>query len=182
MRSLRDGFTIDNPPIMVPWRLSQRKLVQLLKPHGLCEVARGYYTLKCTALSGLSLQLGFHFESGSPNAKFWLELFRERSTSLEESYQELQRHLEETFGPPTQTDAGEEGFPTHCWDIDNFLVGHMVNERFVLSEGCSIRPKQLRRSIVFPPLDLLSLLWLPVILVLCTILVAIVCGLRFLFR
>ena len=52
------GFQIEDPPVFVPWGVSEAELLDLLpiEPH---HVTSGYYMIDCTSLSGLHHALGF---------------------------------------------------------------------------------------------------------------------------
>ena len=138
--SLNDGFIIEKPSLTIPWGLSKSQLTRLLESHGLQTITPDYYVLSCTSLSGLAHHLGFHFDRDCGTSKYWLELFRPNRAVIKESYAESQRHLEETFGPPTMIQAGEEGFPYHQWQAGLYRVTHKVYERFGLSESITIWP------------------------------------------
>ena len=73
--SLDDGFILDDPPITIPWGLNERELVSLLEPHGLQNVAPGYFVLPCRSLNGLSHQLGIRFDPSWREKKYCLSFY-----------------------------------------------------------------------------------------------------------
>lgn len=143
---LHVGFTIENPAVTVPWGLSKRKLRRLLGPLGLRKVSEDYYVISCVSLSGLSHELAFHFDVSCRRAKYWLDFFQQNRRDISDSYNAFQRHLEQTFGTPSGSDNGEDGFPCHRWDIESFTVAHGVYERHSLCEYVTISPRRYAPS------------------------------------
>lgn len=139
---LDPGFPIDDPPLVVPWGLTAHQLNELLRPHGLRQVTRGYHVLSCKSLGGLAHELGFHFDPSAGRHRYWLEFFRPSYPDLRQSYEEFQRHLESTFGQPTHTQSGDQGYPSHAWEVGQFIVHHSVYERFLLCEAVTIMPRR----------------------------------------
>src|SRR5262245_13928885 len=103
------GFQVEEPAIFIPWKINEAQLLELAD--GLTEVTRGYYTARCVSLAGLSHQLGFHFGTGGGRLQE-LEFYHAFSMPLDESFDLFQRHLELTFGPPTQSEEGSGGYPS----------------------------------------------------------------------
>ena len=60
---LSDGFPIDEPPVVVPWNVSEDELGLLLGPV-LRHVTDKYWTARVQVLGGLACNLGFHFRGG----------------------------------------------------------------------------------------------------------------------
>jgi len=58
---------------------------------------------------------------------------------LPTSYDVFQRHLEETFGPPTLTSLGSEGYLSHTWTFTGAEILHYVHEHFGPAEYVIIR-------------------------------------------
>jgi hypothetical protein len=72
----------------------------------------------------------------------WLaefEFFRNASPDLATSYQAFQQHLEETFGLPTLTIPGSEGYLSHTWTFPRVEIVHLIRERFGPEEYVRIR-------------------------------------------
>ena len=130
MTTLREGFQLEVPPVFVPWNITEQRLRELLEPHGLRRITFGYFTLSCTSLGGLAHQIGFHFIPRGSDHLTELEFFRDPPLDLGQSYEEFQKHLEQTFGPPTRTAPGRAGFPEHRWVLPGATIVHYVLDRF----------------------------------------------------
>ncbi len=135
------GFQIEQPEIFVPWKISETDLRQLFDGQALRHVTDGYFTIHCASLGGLSHELGFHFHPRGGGVLFELEFFRKSYADLSASYQDFQRHLEATFGQPTLTTPGTEGFPSHVWRPSGADVVHFVQDRFGPEEHVSIKKR-----------------------------------------
>jgi hypothetical protein len=134
---LRSGLQIEEPRVFVPWGIDEAQLRQLLPAAH--EVNRGYHVLDVVSLGGLQSALGFHFDPRADGRLVELEFFRRHYDDLAASFDEFQRHLESTFGPPQRTGEGDEGFPSHEWVRDGTSIRHYVVERFGPEEHVRIR-------------------------------------------
>jgi hypothetical protein len=135
---LKRGFTIDDPQIVIPWNITGEKLVEIGGRDGLEEVTRGYFVATCKALGALDLRIGFHFDPGERGKLREIELFGRFAKPLPESFAEFQTHLEQTFGPPTSSEPGADGFAHHVWRMRGAEVRHHVFDRFGLEEHVRI--------------------------------------------
>ena len=99
---------------------------------------RGYFTLTDSP-GGLPHELGLHFHPRGSGRLSELEFFRTSYSDLTTSYKEFQRHLEITFGSPTVTTPGSEGFPSHAWRIPGVEVVRFVLDRFGPEEHVRIK-------------------------------------------
>ena len=133
------GFQIEDPCVWIPRGASESLLVELLGPHGLREVTGGYYTISAKSLSGLCCEIGFHFSPRRQGVLQELEFFRRSYPDQGKSFANFQEHLERTFGTPTGTEQGEEGFPSYGWAIGGAHVSHYVFDRFGPEEHVRIR-------------------------------------------
>ena len=106
---LSTGFQIEQPSVFIPWGTPETQFQDTFNVLGARRVADGYFTAHCVSLGGLPHELGFHFHPRGGGNLTELEFFRNSYSDLSESYQEFQRHLEMTFGPPTTTTPGSEG-------------------------------------------------------------------------
>lgn len=133
------GFQIEEPPVFVPWGVSESELRGLL-PNG-HRVTDGYYVVECSSLGSLRHQLGFHFEPRVGGRLVELEFFRQEYPDLQQSYDDFQARLEATFGPPSETAPGswEQAMPTHRWAHGRAEVTHLVYDRFGPEEHVRIR-------------------------------------------
>jgi hypothetical protein len=135
------GFQIEQPEIFVPWKISETDLQQRFSAQQLRRITEGYFTTHCISLGGLSHELGFHFHPRGGGVLIELELFRRSYLDLSASYQAFQRHLETTFGQPTLTTPGSNGFPSHIWRPPGADIVHYVFERFGPEEHVRIKKR-----------------------------------------
>ncbi len=133
---LSKGFQIEKPNIFVPWDTPEPQFQQLFEGFQLRRVKDGYFTTHCTSLSGLSHELGFLFY---PQGLVELQFSCSPCPDLDTSYDVFQRHLEETFGPPTLTGPGSEGYLSQTWAFPGAEILHYVQEHFGPAEYVRIR-------------------------------------------
>jgi hypothetical protein len=110
--------------------MQEADLKQAFHGQPLRHVTHGYFTAHCISLGGLSHELGFHFHPRGGGVLVELEFFRTSYTNQADSYQEFQQHLEQTFGQPSASKPGPEGFPSHTWQLNGAEVVHFVHDRF----------------------------------------------------
>ena len=134
---LREGFRIDEPAVLVPWRVSEQELDELLGP-ALRHVTDKYWTARVSVLGGLACNLGFHFR-GKNGRLSELEFFRDSYSDQAASFDEFQRHFEKAFGPPRESSPGTEGFPSHRWLVPGAEIIHLIFDRFGPEEHMRIR-------------------------------------------
>jgi hypothetical protein len=133
---LSKGFQIEEPNVFVPWDTPESQFHQRFERLQLRQLSKGYLSTHCTSLSGLSLELGFLFY---PEGLVELQFFCSSCPDLDTSYDVFQRHLEETFGPPTLTSPGDEGYLSHSWTFPGVEIRHYVQEHFGPAEYVRIR-------------------------------------------
>ena len=121
---LRHGFTLNKPPITVPWDSSEQDLQRLLGA-GLHFVVAGYWTIRAEVLGGLQCNLGFHFDKDRGVIKE-LEFFRDSYADEKGSFDEFQEFFERAFGKPTEAQPGSEGFPFYRWVVSGAEIRHYV--------------------------------------------------------
>ena len=136
---LSSGFQIEEPHIFVPWDIGEETFQKMFSELHLRLVTAGYFTAHCTSLGGLPHVLGFHFHPRGSGRLAELEFFRTSYSDLATSYKEFQRHLKITFGSPTVTTPGSEGFPSHVWRMPGAEVVHFVLDRFGPEEHVRIK-------------------------------------------
>jgi hypothetical protein len=132
------AFSLEDPPVAVPWGISESELETLLGQR-LRYITKGYYTATCTSFPQLTHELGFHFEPRVGGRLVELEFFRHSYQNLAASYQEFQRAFESKFGSPSRSVPGECGFPSHEWVLGPIIVKHFVRERFGPEEHMRVR-------------------------------------------
>ena len=135
------GFQIEEPPVFVPWKVREDDLKELFPGHSVCEVTNGYFTTSCVSMGGLAHELGFHFHPRGGGVLIELEFFRRAYPDQAASYSEFQKHLESTFGEPTSTSPGTEGFPSCTWKLNGAEVLHFVFDRFGPEEHVRIKKR-----------------------------------------
>src|SRR5262245_19993290 len=124
LMDLSKGFQIEEPNVFVPWNIRETQFKQGFDRLQLRCVTDGYFTTHCISLTGLSHELGFHFYPRNDGALVEFEFFRKSYADLAASYQQFQSHLEQTFGLPTVTIPGLEGFPSHTWSTPGAEIVH----------------------------------------------------------
>lgn len=137
---LRFGFTIDVPPVTIPWNVGEGELQHRVRPVPR-HVTAGYWTMPVTVFHGLSCMLGFHFDKPTKRLS-WLEFFRDRDSypGLRRSFDEFQSFFEREFGPASKQSAGSEGYPSCVWSVEGAEIAHYVFDRFGPEEHMEIRP------------------------------------------
>lgn len=121
------GFAIDDSETVIPWRITPEQLARITGQNALTEVTRNYFVTRCSALGGLQLSVGYHFQGRSLRQ---IELFRNFAMPLAESYADFQEHLETTFGPPTSVGEADCGFSYCEWKLGTITIIHSVIDRF----------------------------------------------------
>jgi hypothetical protein len=137
---LSKGFQIEDPQIFIPWGISETQLEEIVGVARQRRVTDGYRVMQCVSLTGLTHKLGFHFEPRAGGRLVEFEFFDSPYPYGEESFTVFQSHLESTFGAPTETQPGTEGFPSHYWRLNGADVWHRVVEHFGPAERVVIRP------------------------------------------
>lgn len=140
------GFQIEEPRVFVPWDTFESQFQNGFEGLHLRLVTQGYFTTHCISIKGLSHELGFHFYPRVNGRLVELEFFCSPYSELAASYKEFQCHLEQTFGPPTTTVPGSEGYPSHTWLPTGAEVVHYVQEHFGPAEYVRIRRSGERRE------------------------------------
>jgi len=125
---LRQGFTLADPSVTVPWTASEEHLQELLGGI-LRHRTGGYWVAKVKLLGGLQCNIGFHFE-GQPAVLANLEFFRDAYPDQRESFEEFQRYFELAFGAPTSKNRGTAGYPEFRWSVPGAEIVHYVYDRF----------------------------------------------------
>jgi len=134
-----EAFAIEDPRASLPWGIGLEALRALLPGIRLRRVTHFDHVLPVTVLGGLDCMLALRF--GGPGAGLSaLELFRASNRRRRAGFEEFQRHLEASFGPPTSTEPGLEGFPTHRWRLPGGIeIEHYAVDRFGPEAHASIR-------------------------------------------
>lgn len=133
------GFQIDQPNIFVPWDIDENTLTDLFKGQKLKHVTTGYYTINCTSLDSLNCMIGFHFDPRSNGRLNELEFFRMNYDNQQKSFDEFQNAFTNSFGQPSSTTKGNEGFNNYEWRLNNVQIVHYVFDRFGPEEHMRIK-------------------------------------------
>ena len=133
------GFQIDRPNIFVPWDIDEKTLKDLFKGQELKHVTTGYYTINCTSLDSLNCMIGFHFDPRSNGRLNELEFFRMNYDNQQKSFDEFQNAFTNSFGQPSSTTKGNEGFNNYEWRLNNVQIVHYVFDRFGPEEHMRIK-------------------------------------------
>jgi hypothetical protein len=133
------GFQLESPDVFVRKGLSEDELKHLIP--SLRSVTKGYYVLRdCVSLGGLKHELGFHFQPRTGGFLNELEFFSFDFPDLQTSFQTYQTHLEKTFDAPTESEPGDEGFPSYAWrSIPGVEIVHFIFDRFGPEEHVRIK-------------------------------------------
>ena len=133
------GFQIDRPNIFVPWDIDEKTLKDLFKGQELKHVTIGYYTINCTSLDSLNCMIGFHFDPRLNGRLNELEFFRMNYDNQQKSFEEFQNAFTNSFGQPSSTTKGNEGFNNYVWRLNNVQIVHFVFDRFGPEEHMRIK-------------------------------------------
>lgn len=157
------GFQIEQPQIFVPWGIARADLESLLRGSDLERTDDGGLRLsRCKALGGLDLRLRFTFDrfTGalrriSPTlgvTRFRVRHSRDkiRFIPLEVLFDEIQAHLEATFGPSSTTSPGE-GFTNYTWLFPGVRIEHSTHEHFGPNEDVFIEKIDENEEPTVPP-------------------------------
>jgi hypothetical protein len=135
---IQSTFPLTDPPVAVPWGISEVELQELLGPH-LRHVTKGYYTKTSTSFPRLTHELGFHFEPRVGGRLVELEFFRRSYADPNASFSEFQAAFEAHFGTPLRSHPGEGGFPSCEWVVGSVSISHFILERFGPEEYMRVR-------------------------------------------
>jgi hypothetical protein len=125
----REGFQIEDPWIMLPWTITPEELERAFDGFYLRKIRESYFFTSCVALRGLTLDVGIRFFTGPKVGIYYLD-FSIPYLKTATSFPLIQIHLEATFGKPTISAPGDEGWQSHIWRLDGCVVEHEVRERF----------------------------------------------------
>lgn len=145
MREIEKGFQIENPNVFVPWNISDQELKVLFSDHELKCVTTGYYVIKCQALNGIELNLGFHFIPRKNGYLKELEIFVNYHSDRDNTYSMFQTHLESVYGNPSKTESGtwEKSKPSYTWISGSVSIYHYVFDRFGPEEHVRIKKSEI---------------------------------------
>ena len=136
---ISSGFQIEQPELFIPWKVSETDLQKIFDGRLLVS-SRMVISPRIAFSRGLSHQLGFHFNPQGGGVLIELEFFRTSYADLSGCIR-VSAAVEQTFGQPTTTTPGSEGFPSHTWRLSNAEVVHFVYDRFGPEEHVRIKKR-----------------------------------------
>ena len=152
MAAQADGLKIEEPPLFIPWTISEYEFADLFGFKKPTRLFRGSYRVDLVALSGLPLKVCFRFDDYRL-ASLELHSVGKKYPGLEGSFRIMQKHLESTYGAPTKTSPGtkfcELDLPSYEWTIPGALIEHRIADHFGPYESTSIYT-EVGRQIYFP--------------------------------
>ncbi|MGH7437262.1 MAG: hypothetical protein ACRENE_16420, partial [Polyangiaceae bacterium] len=97
----------------------------------------------CTVLNGLDCNVLLHgprtFGQDSLRERLTMVSFWKRG-DFRATFDEIQRHLELTFGPPLETIPGSDDWPAeYKWVLGDVVVGHYTDDKGGPQQLASIR-------------------------------------------
>jgi hypothetical protein len=140
--SIGNGFQVEKPDVFLAWGTPIPQLLERLAGHVVEQAAGGLLMANCEVLNGLQCRMWIHPEppyyaaegTAMTRLSFWCP------GDVEASFRTIQKHLEMTFGGPTETIPGADGCPgEYKWLLDGVIIGHYVNEKGGLQEVAMIR-------------------------------------------
>ncbi|MDB5051295.1 MAG: hypothetical protein JWO30_4366 [Fibrobacteres bacterium] len=137
-KDFETGFLIEKPNLRVPFGISPSALEALLEGK-LKKISNKYYATQCISLSGLELQIGFHFLDTQWGLRLnEFEVFFEGNEDYEKLFPERQNHLERALGSADIVQETKlKAFKFYKWEIGHTIVEHFLRDRFGLEERIS---------------------------------------------
>ena len=133
--NISQGFEIEQPKVFVPWGITEKALLGLVKSSSLRHVTKGHFSLSCISLGGLSHELSFHFMPRVDGKLKELELYlkgaQRQPLALTQSFKRLQRHVEAIFGPPTIVNPIRKSYQeySYTWNLKGVRIEHHIRKR-----------------------------------------------------
>ncbi len=126
------GFRVERPAAFLAWATPLVQVHDMLS--GYVHAFRdGIIDAQCTVLDGLECSLLLHGPRGHGPAatadrltmiSFW------KQGDFRATFDEMQSHLERTFGPPHETIPGGPDWPAeYKWVIDDVVIGHYAGDK-----------------------------------------------------
>ena len=107
------------------------------------QVTAGYITFPAKLFDGLDMMLGLHYQGPFID---YIEIFRpleyynSPNFDIKESYAEIHDSVSSCYGQPqAKKPAYLSGYPSERWLGRNFVIDHIICERFGLEEHLSFR-------------------------------------------
>lgn len=134
-KDFETGFMLEDPEMIVPFGISPSALEALAEGR-LRKINEKYFAMPCIALSGLGMQLGFHFKDTQWGLRLnEFEVFFEDGEEYEALFPVRQSHLESALGKADLVqDTKLMGFKFHRWEMGGTVVEHFLRDRFGLEE------------------------------------------------
>lgn len=144
------GFQIEQPLVFIPWGVPAEEIESLFSGAVLERcTGDGFLLDSCKGLGGLDLRLKFRFDRasgalceivlGSRKTGFKVRHSRNKMRHIptEVLYDQLQAHLEATFGAPTASSPGDGSveFPDHTWLFQGVRIEHCAGEHVGVAQA-----------------------------------------------
>jgi hypothetical protein len=142
---IKEGLKIDNPNVSIAWDIDEQGLKGALGDNVHMVTDRYYVAKRCKLLGGLECNIGFHFgKKHMESFEFFRDPFdpNDAHNIIRKSFDEFQMYFEKEFGNATYTKPGIEEFTDYLWDIGDFVIFHMVFNRYGLEEHVEIHTRE----------------------------------------
>src|SRR5579859_6954084 len=125
------GFQVETPAVFVRWGTPLADVHKLLAELG-ASFTDGIVQLKGTALGGLECSMLLHGsrEGGSAMRDRLTMISFWKRGDFRVTFDDIQVHLEDTFGPPTETIPGNDDWPAeYKWVLGDIVIGHYADDK-----------------------------------------------------
>jgi hypothetical protein len=140
--TLGKGFQIEEPFVFLPWGAPLVQICELLSVH-VVSFRDSIVNASGTVLNGLQCSMLLHgtrsYGQSATRERLAMISFWKQG-DFRATFDEIQGHLERTFGPPEETLPGGNGGPADCkWVLHGVVIAHYVEDRGGLQGRASIR-------------------------------------------
>ncbi|MDP9151195.1 MAG: hypothetical protein M3O36_14805 [Myxococcota bacterium] len=131
-QTIATGFQVEQPSALLSWGATLTDVRDLLST-SVQAFRDGIVSAACTVLNGLDCKVLLHGPRG-----FGQDSMRDRLTMVsfwkqgdfQATFDEIQLHLELTFGPPHATIPGGDAWPAeYKWVIGDVIVSHYADDK-----------------------------------------------------
>jgi len=128
--NISQGFQIEQPKVFVPWRITDKLLVDLFSTYNLRKVTNGQFNISCVSLGGLHHELAFHFKPRVGGVLIEMEFYLKSYRNITQSFKRLQSSFEATFGAPSITKHVRQYYPeySYTWNLKGVRIEHHVRD------------------------------------------------------
>jgi hypothetical protein len=131
-KTIGSGFQIELPAVFLSWGTPLVNAREALSAQ-IVSFRSGGLSATCTVLNGLECRILLYgsqgFEPSSMHERLTMIRFW-RQGEFRATFDDIQRHLEMTFGPPHETIPGSDDWPAeYKWVIGDVVVGHYADDK-----------------------------------------------------